>query len=258
MGSSRHVWEISRAVLADQDGWVIVFRVYMDESGVHDDSPVITVAAYIGRPKDWRNWTKRWNIAKRPIKVFHAADAQNLHGEFEGWSEPERDELVKRLLPVIVDANFPGIVIGIHMDEFRKAMAGHPDLLAIFGTPYGACFQWLVQSLMFLQAGTRNRERIAFAHENNDYQKEALDGFNFVKQHNNPHGVTVGIMFGDKASYTPLQAADILAYEGNKRMRDPERPERRPWKILNPDRRILAVHRAGSANLDSGIGGVSA
>jgi hypothetical protein len=30
----------------------------------------------------------------------------------------------------------------------------------------------------------------------------------------------------------PLQAADILAYESNKRMRDPKRPERRPWAIL--------------------------
>lgn len=40
----------------------------------------------------------------------------------------------------------------------------------------------------------------------------------------------------------PLQAADVLAYEGNKRIRDPSRPERRPWQALNPDARILAAH----------------
>jgi hypothetical protein len=33
----------------------------------------------------------------------------------------------------------------------------------------------------------------------------------------------------------------FLAYEGNRRMRDPDRPERRPWKVLNPDRRIFAA-----------------
>ena len=115
----------------------------MDESGIHDDSPVVTVAAYIGRPRDWREWTKRWNVAKRPINIFHAVDAQTLHGEFEGWSESDRDEVVRRILPVIVEANFPGIVIGIHMHEFTKAMGDRNDLKEVFGTPYGACFQWL-------------------------------------------------------------------------------------------------------------------
>jgi hypothetical protein len=85
-------------------------------------------------------------------------------------------------------------------------------------------------------------------HENNDYQREALDAFNYVKHHGNPQGSKIDIRFGDKASYPPLQAADILAYEGNKRMRDPDRPERRPWKALNPDRRILAAHY-GKANM---------
>ena len=34
----------------------------------------------------------------------------------------------------------------------------------------------------------------------------------------------------------------MLAYEGNKRIRDPSRPERRPWKRLNPDGRVFAAH----------------
>jgi len=165
-----------------------------------------------------------------------------LRGEFEGWSEPDRDELVKKLLPIIADADFPGIVIGIHLDEFKKALSGRTDLPSLFGTPYGACFQWVVQSLMYLQIRARNSERIAFIHERNDFQAEALDAFNFVKEYSNPQRAAIGIAFGDKQTYTPLQAADILAYEGNKRMRNPNKPERRPWKILNPDRRILAAH----------------
>jgi len=241
MASAQQVLELSRAVLGEQDGLVVVLRVYMDESGVHDGSPVVTVAAYVAPPRGWQTWTKNWNVAKRPIKVFHAVDAQNLRNEFEGWSETDRDELVKRCLPVIVATDFPGIVIGIHMDEYRKAFAGRDDLLRFVGTPYAACFQWVVQSLMFLQSRTRNRERFAFVHENNDYQHEALESFNYVKQYGNPQGTPIGIMFGAKADYPPLQAADILAYEGNKRMRDPDRPERRPWKVLNPDGRILAA-----------------
>jgi hypothetical protein len=51
----------------------VVLRVYLDESGVHDGSPIVTVAGYIGRPKEWRAWTSRWVRTLRPIKVYHAA-----------------------------------------------------------------------------------------------------------------------------------------------------------------------------------------
>jgi len=72
---------------------VIVLKVAMDESGVHDGSPVIAVAAYVARPRQWQDWTKRWNVAKRPIKVMHAVDCQNLTDEFKGWLREQRDEL---------------------------------------------------------------------------------------------------------------------------------------------------------------------
>ena len=92
MSSAPDVWELSRAVLADQDGVIAVIRSYMDESGIHDNSPVVTVGTYFGRPSQWKLFTKEWNKRKRPIKVFHAADCQNLKGEFEGWDETERDK----------------------------------------------------------------------------------------------------------------------------------------------------------------------
>ena len=113
MGSARLVYEMSRFALAKADGYVVVIKVPMDESGVHDNSPVLTVAAYLGRPSHWRGWTKRWNVAKRPIKVFHSTDSQNLRGEFKGWNEERRDPLVIRLLDVMEESALPGVVIGL-------------------------------------------------------------------------------------------------------------------------------------------------
>ena len=242
MGSAQAVWELSRAVLSDGDGIVAVFKVYMDESGVHDGSPVVTVGAYLARPREWKKWTTQWNIAKRPIKIFHAADAANLQGEFKGWQDSDRDELVKRLLPVIAERPMPGIVIGIHLHEYNKVLQARPDLEGLFGTPYAACFQWLVQTIMFHQTNSDRRDRIAFVHECNNFQGEALEAFNYVKTYSNPNECPIGILFGEKKDYVPLQAADVLAYEGNKRMRDPSRPERRPWKILTADDQIYAAH----------------
>ena len=117
MSSAQTVWELSRAALADKDGWVAVFKTYIDESGIHDVSPVLTVGAYLARPKIWRDWTKKWNTAKKPIKVYHAADAANLEGEFEDWPKEKMNALAAKLLPLIGNAELSGALIGIHMAD---------------------------------------------------------------------------------------------------------------------------------------------
>jgi hypothetical protein len=251
--SARIVYELCQMALADQRGVVAVLRAYLDESGIHDSSPVLTVGAYIARPRMWQTWTKRWNAAKRPIKVFHAADAANLRGEFKDWTHGQVAELVKKLLATIVDAELRGIVIGIHMVEFRKAMSGRADLLEAFPSPYAACFQWLAQIIMNLQADVSASERIAFIHETNDFRREALESFDWIKRYGNPQKSPIGLLFSDKATTVPLQAADILAYEGNKRMRDPTRPERRPWTALKPW--LIAAHY-GRENMGKLIDGI--
>jgi hypothetical protein len=223
-------------------GLAALIKIPMDESGVHDNSPVLTVAAYLARREQWQDWTKRWNLAKRPIKVFHSVDCANLKGEFRDWSPKDRDALVIRLLKVINESDFPGIVIGIQMDEFRAAMAGRDDLRKLFGEPYSACFQWVTQAIMNIADDLGSGERIGFIHEKNDYKREAEDAFAWVKANGNPRGTNISLAFEDKAKYVPLQAADALAYEGNKRMREPARDARRSWLALNPDGRIIAAH----------------
>jgi hypothetical protein len=99
---------------------VTLLKTYMDESGIHNGAPVVAVAGYISRPKHWRAWTKDWNKAKRPIKVFHAADCANLQGEFVGWDKPRRDAFVANLLPIMPIHELAGIVIGMVMHAFQK------------------------------------------------------------------------------------------------------------------------------------------
>jgi hypothetical protein len=134
-------------------------------------------------------------------------------------------------------------VIGVHMDEYRRAMTGREDLAGAFGTVYGACFQWLIQTLLLLQAKAGSREKkITVIHERNDYEQEVMQSFNYVRQYTNPQQTQLAFMFGEKERHAALQAADILAYEGNRRLRDPTKPERRPWAVLNPDCRIFYAH----------------
>ena len=249
MSSAQSVWELSRAVLADQDRRIA-------ESGIHDGSPVLTVAAYQAKPKEWRDWTKKWNAAKRPIKVYHAVDAANLQGEFEGWTAAERDKLAAKLLPLIGEAQLAGVVIGIHMEEFRRAIASHPELKEIIGNPYGACFHWVAGTIIRLANRFDLNERTAFFHEVNDYQEDARQSFKWIGKNINSAARVISLTFGSKADFVPLQAADILAYEANKRFRDMSRKPRRAWSALNPKTNVTFGHY-GKHNMDKLMEGLA-
>lgn len=198
MTSARDVWDLSRAILADKDGVVAVIKVFMDESGTHAGSPVVTVAAYVGRPAAWRDWTKDWTRALRPIKVYHAVDAQHLVGEFEGWTSGDVGSLVARLLPITANAEIGAIAASIDMRVYEQAVAVREDLREQFGRPYIACLQRVMHLVLAAAASAGNSERVAFVHENNDYHKAAYDCFDWVKRNCNYGGNAITLTFGTK------------------------------------------------------------
>jgi Protein of unknown function (DUF3800) len=234
VSSAKEVWELSRAILADKDGYVAVLKIYMDESGTHDPSPVVTVGAYLATPREWRDWTKVWNLRKQPIKVFHANECANLRGEFDGWGDDDRNAFVAKLLPTIAEHRMVAFVIGIRMDDYREVCQAYPRMGTVIGTPYNACFQWVVQDILDWLDTMSDTQRLAFFHENNEYIAEAIATFKLTKERVDQGRRIMSLFFGSKGDFVPLQAADILAYEGNKRLRNPGTPDRRAWKAINP------------------------
>jgi hypothetical protein len=241
VGCAEQVWQFSRAFLGDRDGRVVVLKIFMDETGIHDDADMVAVAAYISRPKYWREWTRDWNKAKKPIKVFHATDCAGFFGEFEGWTKEKRDPYVANLLKVMPAHELAGVVIGVQLKDLATEMKEYPELIEMFGTPYTACFQWAISIIMEIATERGSGERMAFVHEVNAYKGEALKAFEYVNQYLNPGSIPMTMGFGSKAEYTPLQAADVLAYEGGKFLKNPTGTLRRAWTALDPDKtRIIA------------------
>jgi hypothetical protein len=227
----------------------IVLTVFMDETGIHDGSDIVAVAAYLSRPRYWRAWIKAWNRAKWPIRVFHSADCANFRGEFEGWNKEKRDAYVAKLLPLLPAHELAGIVIGIQLEDLTWALAGHPELLQMFGTPYTACFQWAVSIILDFATEHGRGERMAFVHEVNDFRGEALKAFEYVREFLNPRSIRMTMEFGTKARQVPLQAADILAYEGGKFLKNPTGKPRRAWTALDPDKTRIVARRYARDNM---------
>lgn len=248
MSASRDVLALSRAILASNDGLVAVFKTYIDESGIHEGSPVVTVAAYMARPKQWQAFTSAWRRAIKPIKIYHATDAANCRGEFEGWTPQQVAGLAKRALPIIPEHTEMAVAVGIQMEDYRAALQGKPDLKRLLGEPYGACLQWVLTILLRAKAEYGNREQIAFFHEQNNFSAEAHEAYRHVIERWDV-GAVSSFAFGSKEKYAPLQAADILAYEANKRLRDRSRPNRRALDALIPNKGRAVIRYFNKENL---------
>ena len=94
------------------------------------------------------------------------------------------------------------------------------------GTPYAWCFQWVVHTIQRSLFNLRAPEKVAFFHEQSDYQSEALETYSWIRDGRDPGGHLGPMAFGRKDEYVPLQAADVLAYETFLRLGDMRRKER--------------------------------
>lgn len=190
-------------------------------------------------------------MQKRPIRVFHAVDSANLRGEFKGWTRAARDEYVAKLLPVIGDAPLVGHVVGFDNRDFEAVAEANPRARDALGTPYGFCLHVSLEIILRDLNRLGIRDRINIVHESNDYRGDAAASFDWIRSRPEHEGRDLRFSFADKAGAAPLQAADILAYEGNKRLRNLEAPERRAWRALNPDRNKVGLHVYNRAAIEN-------
>jgi hypothetical protein len=100
-----------------------MFAAYFDDSNMNAP-PVSVLGGWVGRAKDWDAFTDSWAEAlwmKPRLRYFKLAEAQNLKGEFGGWSEESRDERIRLLVKIIERHKFLG---GRQCDALGRLQAG--------------------------------------------------------------------------------------------------------------------------------------
>jgi hypothetical protein len=211
---------------------VAVIEVYMDESGTHGDSQVVTVSSVWACPDQWKLWTYEWCIAKHPVRIYHASDCHNFKGEFQGWDRSFRDRYVLRMLEIVRRHHgIRGRIAGLDKHALTKALKKRPEVAAWIDNPYYTCFQWALERAWKILETDGHRE-IAFVHEANQYVTVAQEVFGYSKKRFMKSDATLD--FGPKERAVPLQCADILAYEGNRQMRNFDAGLRKPLAALDP------------------------
>lgn len=228
------VSDFNDVFLSDKNGVVVVIRVFLDESGTHNDSQILSVSAVWASPQDWNKWTLDWIDAKAPIEIFHSVDCHNRNKEFSGWTREQRDAYVKKLLPVIGNHQIEGHFSAVDKREIRAILKRKHsidlDERRLVEGYYEVCLSWALRGAIE-QLIKRGHDNIAFVHEENQYGEIAYRSYDFVRKRF-PDVVT-SFSFGSKRAYPPLQCADIIAYEGNRQTRNFSR-HRRPLQAIDP------------------------
>jgi len=172
------VGQICRAVSRRKPHWVavVLFEMYMDETGTHEQAPVVGAAAYLARSEQWENFTLCWTgILQDPrfdVKVFHATDYETFHGEFEGWPVEEKVALGKRLFPLLPTNTWIGIGNAVVSQDWNDALQGHDELRVMLGAPYLGCFQRIIDRLLLNFRLNPPDDQIAIFCEDNDFKGE--------------------------------------------------------------------------------------
>jgi hypothetical protein len=220
-----------------------VLQGYFDDSATHDDSKAVAIGGCVARGEQWGLFEGEWvgMLEHFKIQEYHSADLQGFTGEFTGWTETKRRELLAWAAKIgqqWAKNSFSSLVI---REDYLHAVPGWARETAAFGDEYNFCFQMTVGQVMawidYLKPPMPETEQVAFMFDQQP-KREGItkNAYNQIKKFRDPHNRMGTFHFGSSKRFLPLQFADFIAYESYKELdrqvTSATRSIRAPLKIL--------------------------
>lgn len=179
----------------------MVLRVFMDESGTHENSPAITTSAIWTTPGSWSKWRNDWKRTVGKNGTFHAC---------ENWTKFDHEIITiqKLFAKRRINVKFSGI----NMNDYRGVVnVLDKDIIETFGDPYYAVVTWMFKHVCECVSNYNNGNVVIFIHEEGR-NKVIKQSFQFVqKEFPNLH---LSLEFAKKGRYVELEAADYVSNAG--------------------------------------------
>jgi hypothetical protein len=232
------------------------WAIYIDDSR---DGGFYVLAGYVAPADSWggffaSEWRHVLNSVREPITEFKASDCEQGRGSFRGWSREERTALADQFVEVLTEphSQLSGLACAVLVPRGRALKLRH----AFERLSYSVCLTTLIgESLKVVrevtdcdklhiyldeQAKVAQSARLAFK----SGQRLYSDGF---------VGCLCRPEFRKSIETPPLQAADLLAYETLKEIRNrrarPQKPVREALATLTSRR----PHVGRFVNLDAAV-----
>jgi hypothetical protein len=214
------VGKVFRRISRRQPHWVavVLFEMYMDETGMHENARVTGASAYLARTEQW----EFFEIAAKAlydqfgIEGFHATDYETFQGEFKDWDLGKKAAFAKCFFPLLSANTWIGIGNAVVNEDWENALDGHDELRKLLGEPYLGCFQRIIDRLLISFQLHPPDDRIAVFCEDNDFKGAISEIWDNWFKRIDTQKRLVSLSFGGKDDFAPLHAADALAYESYK------------------------------------------
>jgi hypothetical protein len=214
-----------------------MMTAYFDDSGTHKESDIAVAACLVSDDRRWDRFGPSWNRVLEEAGMaddgFHMAEFVAHKPPFDAWDAQRREAVIKALISTINRHALVGMATAVVKTDYDRFVTGElrrrlGDLHYTFAVESCLAFveEWmkrtsLVQPVYYVfDAMGKGRHEIA------DLFEDIIDrklGTHFGIEPS-------GYAFGSRRSIVQLQAADILAWEANKYMRDHQFTAKTPRK----------------------------
>lgn len=202
------------------------FTANFDESGSHTDSPIFVIAGWVASDEQWGLLSDEWRqvLDNHGVTVFHMKDFAHRKGEYRGLSEDSRRDLLSSLVNSLLGRVAVGVFGAIHLPSYYEIINENPNRRKVFGNPFTLVSLFSLDAFRRWADENNFHEPTAYVYEAGaDHAGEIEDAYNRAvqdKEFANRHRHK-SFRFGEKREI-PLQAADLLAYELHKGLRNIE------------------------------------
>jgi Protein of unknown function (DUF3800) len=209
---------------------MVTLHAFVDDSSSDVGDRRLFLAAYINGAGPWIDFGEKWRAAlyQAPkISYLKMAEAQNLSGQFRGWSATDRDHKILQLARVIEASRPWSVHCSISRSEYAKIVA--PVAPYPLKQPYFSCFWGIMRTaadyhLQLDRSRPANTWKVPplefIFDEQGGLGADAALWYNWLKNSEEPDiarllGDTP--IFGDDKQMVALQAADMLAWHVRRR-----------------------------------------
>jgi hypothetical protein len=213
-------------------GWYAMLRAYADESCTGIDETALCVAGVLFDEASAQSLDEAWRVEldKASVRYFHAKEHAHLQGEFANMDRQAADQLQRALIGLVVKHACGSA--GVFCVNDPKFSPFHQKSWSF--SPYTACGYACAELLLKIAKQELKQDRITLVIEAG-HEKMGELGSLMQKRRKMDGWPCVDSWRFDEKQSRPLQAADILAYEFTKRIKDWDtRPVRKSARVLIP------------------------
>jgi hypothetical protein len=197
------------------DREVVVLKAFFDDSGTHDAADVSVMGGLIAHEDQWTDLEADWQAALDDLKLrkMQMSTCEQGWKQFDGWEWNDRQRAIARFRGIIEKTKGRMLMAAVSRKTW-DAVAPYTRLGEAFNEPIDFCFNACMRhALEARRASAKEREPVVVTFDCREQNIALWQSLAAGYEKRYPDRVA-GFAFSSMEKVLPLQAADMVAYEG--------------------------------------------